>query len=120
MMATAHPNHALISSEDVEGTKVFDKTGTKIGDVDHLIIDKISGRVIYVVVSFGGFLSLGHGHYPLPWEAFSYDTVLEGFRTDVSEQQVHDAPEFSDDAWQSRDWERRVYEHYDVPPYWGR
>ena len=44
-MDTAHPNHAFISSEDVEGTKVFDRNGTRIGEIDHLMIDKVSGRV---------------------------------------------------------------------------
>ena len=29
--ATAHPNHQLISSEDVEGTDVYDPKSTKIG-----------------------------------------------------------------------------------------
>ena len=32
--ATAHPNHQLISSEDVEGTNVYDMKGTKIGDIE--------------------------------------------------------------------------------------
>ena len=52
--ATIHPNHQLISSEDVEGTTVYDMKGTKIGEVDHLMIDKVSGRVTYAVMSFGG------------------------------------------------------------------
>jgi len=43
--ATVHPNRQLISSEDVEGTQVFDTAGKKIGEIDHLMIDKISGRV---------------------------------------------------------------------------
>ena len=29
--ATIHPNHQLISSEDVEGTDVYDVKGSKIG-----------------------------------------------------------------------------------------
>jgi hypothetical protein len=32
----------------------------KMGEIDHLIIDKVSGRVGYAVMSFGGFLNLGH------------------------------------------------------------
>ena len=60
--ATAHPNHQLISSEDVEGVNVYDTQGKKIGEIDHLMIDKISGRVTYAVMSFGGFLGLGHSH----------------------------------------------------------
>jgi hypothetical protein len=32
-----------------------------------LLIDKVSDRVVYAVVSFGGFLGLAHSHYPIPW-----------------------------------------------------
>ena len=74
--ATQHPNHQLISSEDVEGTEVYDSAGKNIGEVDHLMIDKMSGRVAYAVISFGGFLGLGHSHYPVPWGALKYDTSL--------------------------------------------
>ena len=37
----------------------------RIGEVDHLMIDKVSGRVVYAVLSFGGFIGLGHNHYPI-------------------------------------------------------
>jgi len=116
--ATAHPNHQLISSEDVEGTNVYDMKGTKIGDIDHLMIDKISGRVAYAVMSFGGFLGLGHSHYPIPWGTLKYDTKLDGFRTTITEQQLKDAPAFSDDSWADRNWEKQTYAHYKVQPYW--
>ena len=94
--ATAHPNHQCISSEDVQGTEVYGPDGKNIGEIDHLIIDKISGRVGYAVMSFGGFLGLGHSHYPIPWGALSYDKSLGGFRTNITEGQLRDAPEFSD------------------------
>jgi sporulation protein YlmC with PRC-barrel domain len=106
--ATAHPNHRCVSSEDVNGTEVYGTDGKNIGEIDHLIIDKVTGRVAYAVMSFGGFLGLGHSHYPIPWSALRYDTSLGGFRTDITEQQLKDAPEFSDDAWQDRDWETRT------------
>ena len=67
--ATALSNHQCISSEDVQGTEVYGPDGKNIGEIDHLIIDKISGRVGYAVMSFGGFLGLGHSHYPIPWGA---------------------------------------------------
>ena len=89
--STVHPNHQLISSEDVEGTNVYDMKGTKIGDIDHLMIDKVSGRVTYAVMSFGGFLSLGHSHYPVPWGALKYDTKLNGYVTGITEKQLQDA-----------------------------
>jgi hypothetical protein len=119
MKATLHPNHAFISSDDVEGTKVFGLDGNGIGTIDHLMIDKMTGNVVYAVMSFGGFLSLGHSHYPIPWSALTYDPQLDGFRTGVSEDQLRDAPAFSDDSYRSRDWETRVHEQYAAPPYWG-
>ena len=120
--STTHPNHQLISSEDVEGTEVYDVAGKNIGEIDHLMIDKTSGRVGYAVMSFGGFMGLGHSHYPVPWGALKYDTSLGGFRTNISEQQLKDAPQFSDDSWEDRDrdWETRTHQHYGASdPYWN-
>jgi hypothetical protein len=61
-MGTASPTFNLISSE-----KVYDPSVNKIGEIDHLMIDKISGRVRYAVMNFREFMGLGHKHYPLPW-----------------------------------------------------
>ena len=115
---TVHPNRQLISSADVEGTDVYGPGDDKVGEIDHLMIDKLSGRVTYAVMSFGGFLGLGHSHYPIPWAALKYDTALEGYRTGITEQQLKDAPAFSDDSWADRDWETRTHRHYGVSPYW--
>jgi len=117
--ATAHPNHQLISSEDVEGTDVYGVDGKKIGEIDHLMMDKISGRVTYAVISFGGLLGLGHSHYPVPWAALKYEPKLGGYITGITEEKLKDAPAFSDDAWSDRNWEAQVHKHYNAPPYWG-
>jgi hypothetical protein len=118
-MDTTHPNHALISSEDVEGTAVFDHADKQIGSVDHLMIDKISGRVIYAVLSFGGFLGLNHSHYPLPWAKLRFDREVNGFRTDITAQQLRDAPDFSDNGYSDRNWDKKVHAYYDTAMMWG-
>jgi hypothetical protein len=117
-MATARPDFDLVSSQDVEGTTVLTKTGDEIGEIDHLMIDKVSGRVRYAVLAFGGFLGLGHSHYPLPWSSLSYDRAREAYIADITEQQLQNAPDFSDDSYADRDWEKRVHEHYRAEPYW--
>lgn len=113
--STIHPNHNLISSEDVHETTVYGAGDEQVGEIDHLMIDKVSGRVIYAVMSFGGFLGLGHSHYPIPWAALTYDPSLGGYRTAITEQQLRDAPQFSDDSWSDRNWASRTHEHYGVP-----
>jgi hypothetical protein len=51
----------LISSEDVHCTDVYGIGEEAIGEIDHLLIEKLSGRVAYAVMSFGGFLGLAQG-----------------------------------------------------------
>jgi PRC-barrel domain len=90
----------LIGSDKVEGTAVYGADDRKIGAIERVMIDKISGRVSYAVLGFGGFLGLGNDHYPLPWHSLKYDTRLGGYRTGVTENQLRGAPSYSDD----RDW----------------
>ncbi len=48
----------LIGSDKVEGTAVYGTDAQKIGSIERVMIDKVSGRVSYAVLGFGGFL--GH------------------------------------------------------------
>ena len=92
--------HQLIASDRVEGTAVRRPNGDMIGHIERLMIDKISGRVSYAVLSFGGFLGIGDDHYPLPWQSLKYDTSLGGYRTGITEKQLKGAPKYSNDnAW---------------------
>ena len=53
--ATSHPDGRLISSEDVHGTNVYGIGDEAIGEIDHLLIEKISGRVAYAVMILAAF-----------------------------------------------------------------
>jgi hypothetical protein len=64
--ATAHPDRRLISSEDVEGTEVYGAGDDVVGEIDHLLIVKVSGRVAYAVMSFVGFLASRIAIIPSP------------------------------------------------------
>src|SRR5438046_56325 len=92
---------SLISSDKVEGTAVYGHDDRKIGTVQRVMIDKISGKVAYAVVSFGGFLGMGEDYYPMPWAKLDYDTSLGGYRVDITEQQLKSAPKFS----RNTDWD---------------
>jgi PRC-barrel domain len=104
----------LIGSDKVEGTAVFGPNDTKIGSIERVMIDKVSGRVSYAVLGFGGFLGLGNDHYPLPWHSLKYDTRLGGYRTGVSEEQLRGAPKYrNDDEWNWSDTAAtRALDHY--------
>jgi len=117
-MGSANPSFNLISSEDIEGVKVYDQAGNDVGEIDYLIIDRVSGSVRYAVMSFGGLLGLGRSHFPLPWDAIRYDADRDGYVANVTEQQLKDAPDFDEDALNDRDWESRWHGHFGARPYW--
>ena len=69
----------LIASDKVEGTAVFDPSGKHLGRVHHLMIDKYTGQVVYVVASFGGFFGIGENWVPLPWRALNYEPRVASY-----------------------------------------
>src|SRR5262245_57086919 len=110
----------LIGSDKVEGTAVYGADGNNIGSIERVMLDKISGKVAYAVMSFGGFLGMGEDYYPIPWSILQYDTNLGGYRVNLTQAQLENAPKYSSsDDWQwNRDNDRRVYEYYEQNPYW--
>jgi hypothetical protein len=90
--------HLIIESDRVEGTAVFDSKYEQIGTIKRLLIEKVSGRVLYVDATFGGFLGIGSHHVTIPWEKLTYDKELEGYRTDMTEDQVRAAASLHGDA----------------------
>ncbi len=116
-MATSGTSN-MVSSSDVNGTEVYGSDGAHIGSIDHLMIDKQSGKVAYAVMGFGGFLGLGEDHYSIPWNKLRYDTEKQGFMTDITSEQVQGAPARTDDWHRDREWEQRTYDYYGATPYW--
>ena len=112
----------LIESDRVEGTTVYDRQGNNVGSIKRLMIEKLSGRVAYAVMSFGGFLGIGAEEHAIPWSKLTYDTRLDGYQTDISETQLQGAPAFSRDRnwdWTDRSRERELHDYYRAPYYWG-
>ena len=116
-MGMAQRSSNLISSENGEGAAVYDSTGNKIGRIDRRMIEKDSGVIRYAVMTFGGFLGIGEGEYPLMWNAFRYDVNLGGYVTNVTADQLKNAPEFTDESWADPEWESRLHEHFGSRPY---
>jgi sporulation protein YlmC with PRC-barrel domain len=104
----------LIASDRVEGTAVYDRQGERLGKISNFMVDKRSGQVRYAVLSFGGFLGMGHDHYPLPWSMLAYDTEQGGYVVDLDKQLLDNAPRYGTDRRPDYDegYGRNVYQYY--------
>jgi len=114
-----HTNTAssVISSETVSGTNVYNPAGDKLGTIDTLMIDKLSGKVRYAVMEFGGFLGIGTDRYPLPWESLKYEPNMNGYVVSLTREQLDNAPRYERDTAPAYtdEYGRRVNDYYGVP-----
>lgn len=114
-------DQSVIESDRVEGTKVYGKDGDKIGTVQRILIDKQSGQARDVEISVGSFLGMGGELHSLPWEKLKYDTLLDGYKLDVTEEQLREAPTYGEHERErqlERDYQTQVYSYWVVTPYW--
>jgi len=72
------------------------------------MIDKLSGNVVYAVLSFGGFLGMGQKHLPIPWSQLKYDLADEAYHVNLTEEEIRRAPAYEKDK--EFDWGDRSQE----------
>ncbi|HWM83713.1 MAG TPA: PRC-barrel domain-containing protein [Pseudolabrys sp.] len=116
------PHHALIASDRIEGTPVRRSNGRKIGTIQRIMIDKLSGRVAYAVLNFGGFLGVGTQHLPVPWSLIKFNPKLEAYELNLTDDELAKAPSYAADEefdWGDRSAEIALRNYYRMPRYWG-
>ena len=116
-MPTATGHTSAIRAKKVLGTNVVDPSGSKIGEVEDVILDKQTNSILFAVISFGGFLGMGEKYHPIPWSALDYDPQAGSYVVDYTKEQLKAAPAGSieeltkDDGLAYRD---RVFDYYKV------
>jgi hypothetical protein len=123
-MNSATSGHHLILGSRVTHTPVFNRAGDKIGHVEDLSIDKVSGQVVYAIVAFGGFLGIGERWHPLPWSMLDYEPERNGYVVGLDKAELEKAPSLTSGELEelgARESMRtelfEYYARYGVPPY---
>ncbi len=118
---TSITSGSLIAAEKVNGTSVYNTAGDKLGSIDDIMLDKNSGRAVYAVMSFGGFLGMGEKFHPLPWATLKYDEAKSGYVVNLDKKLLQDAPNYDRNSkfeW-TPDYGRKVDSYYKAPSYWS-
>lgn len=108
----------MLETSKVPGTSVYSTAHEEIGAVDDLIVDTMTGKVRYALLSFGGFLGLGKSQYVIPWTALKWDSELNGYVTGVTEDQLKLSPDLDPLSLRNRELEERLHSAYGAPNYW--
>jgi sporulation protein YlmC with PRC-barrel domain len=105
----------------LRGDTVETKNGTKVGTIDEIMVDVDKGRVPYVLVSSGGFLGADVRYIALPPQSLEWDGDNSTYRIDMAKGKLDDLPAakrtVESTSVLTADLER-LYDAFDVTPYW--
>lgn len=106
-------SHRLIASDRVEGTKVYNRVGEKLGAVKNFMVGKLTGQAEYAVLQFGGLFGVGNEYYPLPWNMLDYDPEKGGYVVDLDKSKVVTAPKHGEEFPEyDHNYGRRIFDYY--------
>lgn len=112
----------MVSATDVSGKDVRNPLGEDLGKIEDVMIDVTSGRIVYAVLSFGGFLGIGDKFFAIPWESLKQTAGDEDvFILDVPKDKLENAPGFDRDNWPTRpdeEFVNNIYNYYGHRPFW--
>jgi sporulation protein YlmC with PRC-barrel domain len=110
----------LIAGQKVHGTDVYNVEGHHLGHIHDIMIDKMSGRVVYAIMAFGGVLGIGERYHALPWSVLSYEPHRGGYVIPYGRDVLKSGPTLSPRELTGDDrlWRDPVHTHYGIPPYW--
>jgi PRC-barrel domain protein len=107
------------AKDDIRGSKVYGPKDEKLGKIDDVIFDHLTGAIRFVVVDTGGWLE--SKKFIVPPDRLHASTQHEGaLRVDLSKQQIEGFPPFDEKDLESEknwgDYERRYRSKWEQHP----
>ena len=96
-----HPNSPLkyLTATSIIGDKVYNPEGENMGKIEDIMIDINKGKIEYVVIEFGGFLTIGEKYFAIPFRLLQVDTANKAFIFNQPKEMLEKAPGFDMNHW---------------------
>lgn len=96
-----HPNVPLkyLTAKSIIGDKVHNGKNEHMGKIEDIMIDITTGKVEYVVIEFGGFLTIGEKYFAIPFGLLKVDPANKAFVFDQPREMLEKAPGFDLNHW---------------------
>ncbi len=101
--------------EKIIGSKVLNMKGENLGVVKDIVVDIDTGRTLYAVLDFGGFLGIGGKLFPVPWKLLAALPSEGIFFLNRSKEQLKKAPGFDKNSLPDMGdvhWGKRIAQFY--------
>lgn len=95
------PNQPLryLTASSVIGDKVYNDSEEHLGKIEDIMIDLVTGKIEYVIIEFGGFLTIGTKLFAIPFSLLTVDQVNKRFLLNQSKDMLEKAPGFDMKHW---------------------
>jgi sporulation protein YlmC with PRC-barrel domain len=106
---------------DLMGKKVINSANENLGKLEDIVVDANSGRILYGVLSFGGFLGMGDKLFAIPWASLELPADAKSLVLNVTKDRLKNAEGFDKNQWPNfadEQWAVKTHKYYDRTPYW--
>jgi sporulation protein YlmC with PRC-barrel domain len=112
----------VAESSDLIGMNVKNHENENIGEIVDLAVDPDGNRVLYGVLSFGGFLGMGDKLFAIPWNSLkNISPDQKHVVLNIEKDRLKNAKGFDKDNWPNmadKNFASEVHTFYGAQPYW--
>ncbi|CEG56513.1 PRC-barrel domain-containing protein [Legionella fallonii] len=105
----------IINTEDIIKTAVHNHQGEHLGKIEALMLDKVEGRIAYVVLS----TDMDDKLFALPWSTFSYNALKDTLSLTIDKEKLIHSPSFDRSNWPDMSnpiWSTTISSYYQAFP----
>ena len=96
-----NPNQPLrfLTASSIIGDKVHNDDDEHLGKIADIMVELVTGKIEYVIIEFGGFLTIGAKLFAIPFSLLKVDQVKKCFVLNQSREMLEKAPGFDMNHW---------------------
>lgn len=89
----------FLTATSMIGDKIYNARDEHMGAIEDIMIDITKGQIEYVVIKFGGFLTINEKYFAIPFSLLKVDPARKAFILDQSREILEKAPGFDMSHW---------------------
>lgn len=92
----------IVSADILSNFAVYNQAGEMLGQIKELMVDLVSGHIVYIVLSFHGATAASNKLFAIPWHILSVDIDSHACILNIDSNQFDQAPNFNHRNWLSQ------------------
>ena len=109
-------------ASDLVGKKVRNlQTNEDLGSLKDIVVDPDTGRILYAVLAYGGFLGMGKDFFAIPWQSFDTTSEARTIGLNINKDQLKNAEGFDKNNWPNMAdprWSANIHKYYGKQEPW--